>query len=175
METSHLKDIIQDYVKNDRKDETFVSNLIEAKFGGRCYESTINEDKYRHIDLWWESPKKGKLGIDVKGLKKNNRNDNDVDDSIHWLEIQGVAGYKGWIFGEMDYIAFMTKRKVLFVRPNDLYGMVLFNIAGKELSRTCPKECYQPYQRFKRKDIIVKVPTADIQGIAHFDIDYSLD
>lgn len=174
MENKRLYDIIQDYLTNGKKSEDFVGQLIEELCGGTCEKSTTNEDKLKHIDIWWNSPKKGRLGIDVKGIKKNNRQDKEVDDSIHWIEIQGVTGYKGWIFGEMDYIAFMTRKQVLFVKPCDLYGNILWNIAGKELVYKCPKECYVPYQRWGRKDIVVKVPTKDIECIAQFKLDYSL-
>lgn len=175
MENKKLKDIINEYINNGRKDEYFVARLLEECCGGTCEESTTDEDKYKHIDIWWNSPKAGRMGIDVKGLKKNKRNDSEVDDTIHWVEIQGVTGHKGWIYGEMDYIAFMTKTKVLFVRPKDLYGIILFKIAGKQLLSVCPNECYQPYRRFNRNDIILKVPTLDIEGIAHFKLDYSLN
>lgn len=174
MKNKKLCQIIQEYLSNGRKDEDFVARLIEEICGGICEESTEREDKIKHIDIWWNSPKKGRLGIDVKGIKKNNRKDKEVDDSIHWVEIQGVTGYKGWIFGEMDYIAFMTRNKVLFVKPCDLYGLILYNIAGKQLTHNCPSECYVPYRRFKRQDIVVKVPTSDIENVAQFKLSYSL-
>lgn len=85
-----LKRIIDEYVREDRKDERFVASLLEHMCGGTCEKSTVDEDKKMHIDFWWNSPKKGRIGIDVKGLKRNRRNDSVKDDSIHWIEIKGI-------------------------------------------------------------------------------------
>jgi hypothetical protein len=175
MKNKILCDTIQDFLKNGRSSETFVSELLENMCGGTCENATQEEDRIKHIDIWWNSPKKGRLGIDVKGLKKNHRNDNYFDDSIHWIEIIGVTGHRGWIYGEMDYIAFLTRNKVLFVKPNDLYGKLLLNIAGKPLVDKCPNEFYIPYRRHGRKDIVVKVPTTDLAEIAQFILEYGLE
>lgn len=175
MKNKVLYDIINEFLDKGKSSETFVSELLENMCGGTCEKATKEEDKIKHIDIWWNSPKKGRIGIDVKGIKKNHRKDEDFDDSIHWIEIMGVTGYKGWIYGEMDYIAFLTKDKVLFVKPNDIYGKILINIAGKPLSNKCPSDFYVPYRRYGRMDIVVKVPTLDLMEIAQFILEYNLE
>ena len=58
----------------------------------------------------------------------------------------------------------MLKKKILFVKPSDLYGLVLYNIVGKELvfaNENLP--FYQPYRRNNRNDIIIKVPSTDLE------------
>lgn len=169
---SKLSDIIKEYVKEGGTAENFVAGLLESECGGVCRKSTEEEDKKRHIDIWWDSPKKGSIGIDVKGIKKKKWTDKDVDDSIHWIEIQGVSGLRGWIYGEMDYIAFVTKTDVIFVQPEKLYGHILYNIAGKQLVDVVPNEYYIPYQRRGRKDIVIIVPTEDLRRLSHFTIEY---
>lgn len=163
-----LYNTIQQYIQDGLNAELLVANLIEEKCGGKCSKTDLDDDKFKHIDLWWDSPRHGRLGIDVKGLRKNKRTDVHTDDTIQWVEIQGVTGHKGWIYGAMDYIAFLTNSQVLFVKPSALYGKLLFEIAGKPLETKCPSEFYLPYRRNGRKDIIVKIPTKDIEEIAHF-------
>lgn len=58
MENKRLYDIIQDYLTNGKKSEDFVGQLIEELCGGTCAKSTTDEDKLKHIDIWWNSPKK---------------------------------------------------------------------------------------------------------------------
>lgn len=164
---------IHDYVRRGLDTELLVADLIEERCGGKCEKANLNDDKYKHVDLWWDSPKCGRLGIDVKGLKKNKRTDTITDDTIQWIEIQGVTGYKGWIYGAMDYIAFLTNSQVLFVKPSALYGKLLFEIAGKPLETRCPRDFYLPYRRNGRQDIVVKVPTKDIEVISHFKLSLS--
>ena len=53
--------------------------------------------------------------VDVKALKRTNRNDNDVDENIHWVEIRNVRGKKGWLYGDSGLIAFETKDYFVFV------------------------------------------------------------
>ena len=154
MKNKVLYDIFNEFLDKGKSSETFVSELLENMCGGTCEKATKEEDKIKHIDIWWNSPKKGRIGIDVKGIKKNHRKDEDFDDSIHWIEIMGVTGYKGWIYGEMDYI---------------------INIAGKPLSNKCPSDFYVPYRRYGRMDIVVKVPTSDLMEIAQFILEYNLE
>lgn len=153
-----------------KADEAMVAELLVEKCGGKCFDSTEYDDIRRHVDIWWDSPKGGIIGVDVKGMRKNSRKDNKKDGTIQWLEIRNVQGDKGWIFGDMDYIAFITTDDVVFVKPSDLYGRVLLNIAGKELVNVLPSDFYIPYQRSGRKDIIVKVPVSELYEICHFKV-----
>jgi hypothetical protein len=173
-EDLRLKLLIKEYYENGLNDEYFVKDCIECTFGGSCYKSSANEDKYSHIDLWWDSPKGLRLGIDVKGIKKSHRYDNNIDDSIHWIEYRNIYGYPGWIYGKSDYIAFITKDKIIFVRTKKLCKYSEDIIDGKIISNINPIECYVPYQRPGRKDIIYKLYTSDLEKLSDFIIHYNL-
>lgn len=154
-----------------KENEIKVGELLVQQCGGNYVISTFQEDIKKHIDIWWDSPKKGKVGIDIKGLRKNKRQDSLTDETIQWIEIKNTQGKDGWVFGEMDYIAFMTNNEVLFVKPKDIQTLVLKNTIGKELVHVNKDLLfYQPYQRKDRKDIIIKVPTDDLRKITHFTI-----
>ena len=153
------------------EDENFVMEAVQHTLGGKCYKSSKEEDMFQHIDFWWENPKGGKIGIDVKGIKKKNRKDKEVDDSIHWIEIQNVRGNKGWIYGDAEYIAFRTLSSIIFVKTSVLRSLSEEKVLGKELVHNNPKSCYTPYQRWQRQDIVYKIPTEDLIQNSHFIID----
>lgn len=71
----------KDYINNEikkcliegKKDELKVGEALTQQCGGNFELSTMYEDIHKHIDIWWYSPKKGRIGIDVKGIRKNKR------------------------------------------------------------------------------------------------------
>lgn len=154
------------------EDEYFVMNAVQETLGGECYKSSRKEDMFQHIDFWWKSPKKGLIGIDVKGRKKNKRNDKTYDDSMSWIEILNVRGDPGWIYGKAEYIAFRTERQILFVKTSVLRKFAEEKIQNKQLVFESPQEFYIPYQRKKygRKDMMIKVPMDDIIQLSEFTI-----
>ena len=172
MITKKLSEIVKQYYINGRVDEDFIMNAITHTLGGEVKRASSRDDKKIHVDFWWESPRKGRIGIDAKGIKKNSRIDKCYDDTIHWLELKSVAGNDGWLYGKADYIAFRTFTKILFVKRETLLDFALKCIDGKEISvGRNPNECYVPYQRYGRKDLIIKVKTTDLEKLSEFCID----
>lgn len=149
--------------------ERIVMDLTRENFRCNVFEATKWEDTNQHIDFWCESNGR-KYGIDVKGPRKNKRDDKDYDDTINWIELANVQGNKGWIYGDAAYIAFVTKKSVLFVPRKEIARMVEEKILGKETVHSVPSMCYVPYQRMGRLDKIVKVPTEDLRKIARHEI-----
>lgn len=168
----YLLNTIEQLYREGVKDEEFVAKMIEESLGGSCEKASRYEDGYKHIDIWWNSPKGDRLGIDVKGLKRNTRSDKEYDDSIHWIEFINKSGNKGWLYGDADYIAFRTNTKILFLKREKLQNVMEERIDGKETVYQCPKEYYVPYQRraWKGYDKIIKVPTKDLEEIMQFSI-----
>lgn len=141
-------------------------------FGGTCEKSTSYEDRVRHIDFWWESPKKGRIGVDVKGRKKDKQSDKKFNDDIHWIEMKNVVGNKGWVYGDAEYIAFRTSNKIVFVKTKILQEYAEKVIEGKEcVYGECPKDFYIPYTRKDRQDVVFKCPVLDLINISDFIID----
>lgn len=173
MVSRKLNETVRKFYLNGLLDECFVMDSVKHSLGGEVEKSTASEDRYDHIDFWWDSPKKGRIGVDVKGIKKNSRNDKKPDDSIQWLELQGVTGHPGWLYGKAEYIAFMTFTKIIFVKRRVLLTFALESIKNKEVVYDTPKECYVPYKRKKwgRDDLAFKARTEDLEKIAEFCID----
>jgi hypothetical protein len=168
-----LNETVREFYFTGRLDEDFVMDSVKYTLGGDVERSTQSEDRYDHIDFWWDSPKKGRIGIDVKGIKRNSRGDEKQDDSIQWLELQGITGKPGWLYGKAEYIAFRTFSKIIFVKREKLLSFALECVKGKETVYDTPKECYVPYKRKKwgRDDLSFKVNTSDLENIAEFCID----
>lgn len=85
-----------------------------------------------------------------------------------------VEGKKGWVYGESEYIAFMTSTSIIFVQTNKLkeYGEKI--IEGKDTlygSKNKPKEFYKPYCRDGNKEVIFKCPITDMIELSSFIID----
>lgn len=170
-----LHETVKEFYNKGLIDENFVMEAVSKTLGGDCNKASEKEDMFDHIDFWWNSPRKGKIGIDVKGIKKNKRTDEKYDDSMHWLELQNVNGGEGWLFGKAEYIAFRTMARIIFVKRDKLLSFALKAIKGKDVVYNTPKEFYVPYKRKKwgRDDLSFKVPTSDLVELADFCIDCS--
>ena len=142
----NLDNVIKESYKKGLVDEKLVMEAVESAFGGSCEKASRREDIYDHVDFWWDSPRKGKIGVDVKGVKKNNRRDNRYDDKIHWLELQNVNGNPGWLYGKAEYIAFMTFSKILFVKREKLLSFALECIKGKDVVLRHTRQLLRPLQ-----------------------------
>lgn len=128
----------------------------------------------RHIDFWWDSPKKGKIGIDAKGRRKDNRRDKKYNDNIQWIEMYNIHGEKGWAYGDSEYIAFLTNEDIIFVKTTKIqeYGEKI--IEGKDTlygTKNKPKGFYEPYCRDGNKEVIFKCPIEDLVELSSFIID----
>jgi hypothetical protein len=174
MVSRKLNETVKKFYLNGRLDEDFVMNAVKHTLGGEVERSSKHEDVYEHIDFWWDSPRKGRIGIDVKGLNKNKRGDNQYDDSIHWLELQNVQGKDGWLKGNAEYIAFKTNRNIIFVNRKKLLDFALEAIKNKAVVYDTPTQCYVPYKRLKwgRDDLSLKALTSDLLKLADFTIEY---
>lgn len=166
---------ISEYVKQRQKNyriayssyEYEVMEITKRLFGGTVEKSTSDEDKLMHVDFWWYSPRKGKLGIDVKGIRKNDNK--ELDDTFQWLELQNIIGEKGWVYGQEDYVAFKTFTKVIYIKRE-----ILAKYAEEKVKKCTPvdvkpKEFYIPYTRSRwgHKDISIKVPISDLIDLAN--------
>ena len=174
MVTRKLDETVKQFYLSGRLDEDFVMDAVKHTLGGEVERSTKYEDINKHVDFWWNSPRKGRIGVDVKGLNKNKRDDNEYDDSIHWLELQNVKGKDGWLKGEAEYIAFRTNTNIIFVNREKLLNFALESIKNKEVVYDTPMECYVPYKRLKwgRDDLSLKALNSDLLKLADFTIEF---
>ena len=138
-------------------------NLSEKRFQDLCLKkgfqikkSSNDEDIHEHWDF-----KVNNSLVDVKGLKKTSRSDNDFNHDETWIEFQNVRGNKGWIKGKADFIAFERMDYFLITRRIDLLEWCRSKIKDLYLVSQPNQALYRLYQRKGRKDIISIIKIKD--------------
>ena len=117
-------------------------------------EATKDDDINKHVDRFIV------VGVDFKGLKKINRNDQETNEHIHWVELKNVFGKPGWLYGEADFFAFELKDYYVVVDKHDLQRFIADRCRNK--IKVVKPELYKLYQRKDRKDIITLVTSYDL-------------
>ncbi len=88
-------------INGDRAENEFKTLCI--KNNKEIKNSTLKEDKYKHIDFYVKLKKNMKT-VDVKSIKKVL---GEYNNDLYYIEFINDYGYKGWIFSEdLDLIAF---------------------------------------------------------------------
>jgi len=83
-----------------------------------------------------------------------------------WVEFKNVLGKPGWLYGKANYIAFVHEDDTIYlVRRTDL---LKHSIANKPIGLTYhkPNNCYIPYQRYGREDLIMMIPFSSIKALS---------
>lgn len=178
-----------DYIK-ERKDNGFdkLQALIEEKYRGvfSIERSKPRQDYYEHIDGFLTihehanpSLEGRRISFDVKETKKTNRSDEKVCYDYIIIELQGVSGYPGSLFGKQEFFIFEHKYSWLVISRQ---GIIDFLKQNMDISREGLKQYtekrpgikvkpYEFYQRPGDKDRIVYIPTEDLRSFATFEIE----
>lgn len=133
---------------------------VERKFAGaldmfnKISFASNDEDIYQHWDV------KIDIKIDVKAIKKINRDDLEPNENIHYVEIKNVHGDKGWLYGDADYFAFEMRDYYVMVSKIKLQAMIADKC--KEKIKCARPTLYQLYSREGRDDMITLVKTVDL-------------
>ena len=153
-------------------DESAVAfaRLMRSK-GWKVTPATASHDRLKHVDFYCE--KGGKtLPVDVKGRKAHS-------DTHILIEIRGVAGHAGSLFGD-GYLAFHTgdeflliPRAALFVTLKEKLGFTVSFKGGFNLTMT-PRwtterlaVCPMVYRRPDREhEMITFLPVEEVRALA---------
>ena len=150
----------------DKKNNDFkIGKANEIKFIYYCDDiiriATVEEDMREHWDCEIIIDNR-KMKVDVKGLKRENKNDSTLNEKTHWVELKNVNGRDGWLYGKADSFAFEMYNYWLVVDRIELIKLI-----NEKIVREYKKgEFYHLYQRQNRKDEITLVPTSDLEKIA---------
>lgn len=128
--------------------------------------STARQDKYDHFDFVVTARENDKkYNVEVKGRKRLNRWDNNPADDIIYVEFRNVLGYKGWIYGKADFIAFERPEGFLFVWRQDLANLAESLVQNEWANRPT---LYKKYKRNNRPDECVTVISInDVLSLPH--------
>jgi hypothetical protein len=137
--------------------------------GGKVVEKAFTE--LLNEEVVWATPKEDQLEhwdcaivtkVDIKRIKKKMRSDGSYDEHIHWLEIKGITGQSGWLYGEADFFAFEINNFFIVAYKGDLQEFVKENIKKEYVESP---ELYKLYRRNGRKDLITMVMSYDLIGL----------
>jgi len=129
---------------------------IEREFA-KLFNNVTFSDTSQDIKEHWDVSVNFKF--DVKGLKKKNRNDETVDERIHWIEIKNVLGEKGSLYGDADYFVFELHDYWIIVDKLKLQEYIAINTIKKY---TRIPMLNRLYKRDGRKDVLTLVSTFDL-------------
>jgi len=133
---------------------------VERKFAGaldmfnKVSFASRDEDIFDHWDV------KIDIKIDVKAMKKINREDSEPNENFHYVEIKNVHGDKGWLYGEADYFAFEMKDYYVMVSKIKLQAMIADKC--KDKIKCARPTLYELYSREGRNDMMTLVKTVDL-------------
>ena len=127
-------------------------------------EVSLDVNKYQHIDgevTFKTEIIDTTISVDIKD-RKSIRRGMDRNDTYLWVEIVNCYGYKGWLYGKANFIAFKQKDHWLFVWRKDLIDLVHKKVK-KEYVDVFP--LYKLKNRTGSKDVITLIDRNDINGI----------
>jgi hypothetical protein len=143
-----------------------------------CKATKLSENK-RHIDFRITHPKDGNVTIDIKAMKKLNRQDSNTRDDIIWIEFKNGYGQLGWIYGKQDCIGFQCKEGFIIVSTKKLRKLCekLVGYTKKDFDcdfdyslTSTKKELYKLYSRKERHneyDVLTIIKKEDLLSIKH--------
>lgn len=137
-------------------EQGFIDLVVKPEH--KVVRPTTEQDIEEHWDVEINGAK-----FDIKGAKKVNRGDDNINYDIHWVELKNVNGDPGWLYGLADYIVFEKKDEWLVVNRKKLLTFVDDNLKFVMVNQP---ELYKMYTRYGRYDVITLVPTADLDKIA---------
>lgn len=165
--TAKMTDFLQSVMEGAASEATF--EVIARRRGNKVKEADKRTNIEDHIDYFVENKNGTISSIDVKAMKRTERNAERTD-KRQWCEFMNVKGKDGWIYGKADYIAFETNEHFILFKRLDLLDF---------FTEKCPRELqnnpqempagrfrkdYTPYRRGKygREDSVILFPMSDI-------------
>lgn len=141
-------------------------NFILNKKGYQTHKSSTQEDINQHWDYSFIYEGK-EIKVDVKGMKKLSRNDNNVQDEWHWIELHSVReSDEGWLYnGHSHWIAFETTNTFIIVERLRLIELVDQLVDKNNRVYTAAEAKYKVYQRQGRPDLITLVESSRLREI----------
>jgi len=145
--------------------EAVFKKMAEAR-GMIVTPATKNENMFNHIDYFLDKPGSEQISVDVKGIKKSNRDGKSLIDEM-WIEFYNVRGDKGWIHGKANLIAQQVNDNIFYIFDREdllkqVNKLVKWNLPMVKSPR---QALYRLYQRWQRQDVITLVKLKDLKPI----------
>ena len=135
--------------------------------GNSVYSSPESMNINDHIDFIIYNTDKNRYTVDIKGLKRIER-DSEKQDEWTWIEFANVNGKRGWLYGKADYIVFERRNGWLFVKPKKLRDFAEKRVNRSVCADRPSAAKYKIYRRDGRQDEIALVELSELIKIGKF-------
>jgi hypothetical protein len=125
-------------------------------------EKASEKQQKSHIDFILTDLKNKKYFVDVKACKKTSRNSTKTNENLVWIEFKNVAGFKGWLYGAADFIAFERSDDFVIVPRTALVNLCERIVNTSKKVSLVEDALYSIYNRKGRKDEISLIKMEDI-------------
>lgn len=138
-------------------ESTFKKTAISR--GWYCHETKPTDNKYRHIDfVIYNMKSKNYYTVDVKCVGKFG----------YTSELTNNFNKKGSLYGEADFIAYVSSNEILLVNRKELVKLVESKInTTKPIKRTGTPKKYVKYTRPQWDDVWTLLDKEDILNLNH--------
>lgn len=178
----------QAFQRGAKAEDKFYTVLTTRFPGKKVIPASPAEEKLQHWDykLCLDVMCSKSTKYEVKGVRKLEMRDAQVQDKLFPVEFLSVDGHPGWARGHADYIAFETLSDWILVRPADLLNMAIGKIKENAAKRgitvnnlddilnnqqlrvfRSKDALYKVYGRAGRGDALTWVTKEDILGLPH--------
>lgn len=114
------------------------------------------------------------LKVRLKAMEKFDRADDSIDDSWLWIEVDGIYGEPGWLYGKADFIAFEMKECFRVISREKLVSIIepvmdRYFVLGRKMDvikHYLLKLKMPMYRRKGLKDKIVLLPARVLDGVS---------
>ena len=151
--------------KKGSETENLFLEVLRRK-DSKAFISNLQEDSLNHIDIITSDGK----SYDVKSRKKTSRANKETQDDLIWIEYQNVRGFRGWLFGDADYVVFERKKDFVVIPRKDLIKVCKILVNDKRFVVESKYALYKMYQRKGRKDLLTMIKMSDILGLDSVEI-----
>ena len=147
-----------------KAEDVFASMATER--GWKVTVASNYANIHDHWDLLIEKEAE-RYRVDVKGMKRLDRYDSNVQDQWIWIELHGVREHdRGWLYdGKAELVAFEKEGTFSIVMRNDLIKLVEQLVDMNTTARSAKQARYKVYNRPGRPDKITMIETEKLASI----------
>ena len=143
------------------KAENIYANLM-LDAGFEVVEATLQE-QFKGIDFNINAG----FSVDVKAMKRLKRS-GEKQDKYVWLEIKNTSGGKGWLYKDVDFLAFERQNDFVMIKKEYPRQLVEDLVDLESVVREASECLYKAYTRKDRKDLLTMVQMEDLLVFPHF-------
>ena len=159
----------ENFDKGNEAEALFMKTATDL--GWDVVPSTLEDDRNKHIDfvIVWGDPKGGEApaySVDVKARNTANKGE-EV-----WIEIRNTLGGPGYLYSNVDMIAFDVGDRFILVDRDILRVWIEENVE-REYVKSARDALMKVYTRVGKKDMITLVKTYHLKGLAMGEMKYA--